>query len=179
MITRKSFLHQHKQRPYCSQKMFLWSPFCRIKRSAGVWGVGTRQQAQVQCSAREKQPGWDARGMQGQRRLDPPGRATESQISPAGTELTPGMLSSLLPLPKPLARIRDSQKTVESQEGLEKAFLMKSLALGSRWASLLPCSQHWTRQIFPPGQVTATAFHVFFKHGRSEGFPAHVAQHLD
>lgn len=81
-------------------------------------GSGDKEKAQVQRSAGEKHPGWDARGMWGHRRLDPPGRATKTQISPAGTELTP-MLGPLLPPPKPLASIRDSQETVEPRRTRE------------------------------------------------------------
>lgn len=69
-------------------------------------------------------------------------RAAEVQTSPAGTELTPGTPSALLPCPKPLARIRDSQEIIRSQDGQEKTFLMEGLVLESRWASLLLCFQH-------------------------------------
>lgn len=102
-------------------------------------------------------------------------RAIKARTSPAGTELTPGTPSALLPLPKPLARIRDSQETVQSQDGREKTFLMEGLVLGSRWASLLLCFQHWTGLIFPPSGVMATALPIFNR-GRPGDLPARVAQ---
>lgn len=41
--------------------------------------------------------------------------------------------------------------------------------LRSRWASLLPCSQHWAAWILLPQQVTDGVLHVLSKHSRPEG----------